>query len=710
MQPFGGVTGLRAFAWADLDRDGDPDAALLDAQGNLHLFENRQGGQFDSMTGPTGVGRVVALTVGDVNGDGVTDLILLDDKGTIRRASREGEKWVVQTLAEWAGDWSGATPGQFRLFVEDLDNNGSPDLVASGGGRSQVWLSSDAGQFSALPATPSAEIFSIVDLNEDGQLDLVGLANGQPAQWLGHGTKGYHWQVFRPRAQENAGDQRINSFGIGGEIEIRSGLLTEKQVIAGTSVHFGLGTRTGVDVTRIVWPNGVVQADFERGANLTVVAEQRLKGSCPWVFADDGHGMKFVTDFLWRSPLGLRINAQDTAGVAQTEDWVKIRGDQLAARNGSYDVRITAELWETHFIDQVSLMAVDHPRDLDVFVDERFAKESPALVVHQMTRPRAVVNARDDSGRDVTDIVARQDGRYLSTFSREGYQGIAKDHYVELVLDREIPGDGRMWLVANGWVYPTDSSINVAIGQGGRIQPHGISLEAEDGHGRWIVASPDLGFPAGKNKTVLIDLGAIARAGVTHARRVRLRTNLEIYWDWLAIADDRSGSPTKTVRIAPQRADLRYRGFSKTDFARRDVPELPSYAEIANTIPRWRDLVGYYTRFGDVGELVRALDDRYVIMNAGDELQLSFAAPAAPPEGWVRDFVLMGDGWEKDGDFNTTFSKTVLPLPSHDRPDYGALAVPGDLESDPVYRRHPEDWRAYHTRFVTPSAFLDGLH
>ena len=200
---------------------------------------------------------------------------------------------------------------------------------------------------------------------------------------IGHGSrpvararsKGYHWQVFRPRAQENAGDQRINSFGIGGEIEIRSGLLTEKQVIAGTSVHFGLGTRTGVDVTRIVWPNGVVQADFERRANLTVVAEQRLKGSCPWVFADDGHGMKFVTDFLWRSPLGLRINAQDTAGVAQTEDWVKVRGDQLAARNGSYDVRITAELWETHFIDQVSLMAVDHPRDLDVFCGRgRFAK------------------------------------------------------------------------------------------------------------------------------------------------------------------------------------------------------------------------------------------------------------------------------------------------------------------------------------------------
>ena len=96
-------------------------------------------------------------------------------------------------------------------------------------------------------------------------------------------------------------------------------------------------------------------------------------------------------------------------------------------------------------------------------------------------------------------------------------------------------------------------------------------------------------------------------------------------------------------------------------------------------------------------------------MNAGDELQLSFSALPAAPEGWVRDFVLIGDGWEKDGDFNTTFSNTVLPLPSHDRPDYGASAAPHDLESDPVYQRHSADWRTFHTRFVTPSPFLKGL-
>ena len=107
-------------------------------------------------------------------------------------------------------------------------------------------------------------------------------------------------------------------------------------------------------------------------------------------------------------------------------------------------------------------------------------------------------------------------------------------------------------------------------------------------------------------------------------------------------------------------------------------------------------------------ELLAEVEDRYVIMNAGDELRLLFTAPSPPPEGWRRDFVLIMDGWVKDGDFNTAHSKTVGPLPSHDTPDYDPDASPA-LEDDPVYQRHKDDWRKYHTRFVAPDAFLRGL-
>jgi hypothetical protein len=217
-----------------------------------------------------------------------------------------------------------------------------------------------------------------------------------------------------------------------------------------------------------------------------------------------------------------------------------------------------------------------------------------------------------------------------------------------------------------------------------------------------------LGFPAGKNKTVLIDLGRAATAGIAGAKQFRLRTNLEIYWDSLSYATLAPDVTPRTSRVAPTRADLRYRGFSETVISKREAPEIPVYDRIANTAPRWRDLVGYYTRFGDVGELLASVDDRYVIMNAGDELRLSFAAPPSPPRGWSRDFVLIGDGWVKDGDFNTSFSKTVSPLPAHGRPDYTGSHEMA-LESDPVYRGHAADWERFHTRFVEPDAFLRGL-
>ncbi len=136
-------------------------------------------------------------------------------------------------------------------------------------------------------------------------------------------------------------------------------------------------------------------------------------------------------------------------------------------------------------------------------------------------------------------------------------------------------------------------------------------------------------------------------------------------------------------------------------------PELPHYDTFVGTSQRWNDLIGFYTRFGDVGELLEKVDDRYVIANAGDELALRFPAPPPPPPGWFRDFVMIGDGWNKDGDYNTAFSKTVLPLPSHARPGYDGPS--GLLEDDPVFRFHPEDWRTYHTRYVTPSDFQGGL-
>ena len=159
-------------------------------------------------------------------------------------------------------------------------------------------------------------------------------------------------------------------------------------------------------------------------------------------------------------------------------------------------------------------------------------------------------------------------------------------------------------------------------------------------------------------------------------------------------------------RLDLQAADLQFRGYSVTEQKDAATPERPRYL-LAGVAPRWRDLEGFHTRFGDVRELLLAVDDRYVIMNAGDELRLTFPEEPAPRPGLVRDFVLVGDGWEKDGDFNTVASRTVLPLPTHASPGYAPGS--GRLEDDPVYQRHRRDFERYHTRYVSGEVARDAL-
>lgn len=708
--PFAGVSGIRQSAWADLNGDGNPDAALIDGSGKLHVFLNERAGNFREATLPRAFTGVSAICIADIGDGNALRLVLLSADGEIVSLGQdEGNgQWSEKELARLEGP----VRGEVRLRAADLDNNGAVDLLIAPvtvGASARVWLQDEKGKFNPLQSMAGTQrVFDAADLHSDGRLDLIELDDaGHVVDARNQGTKGYHWQTIRPRAREVHGDQRINSFGIGGEIEIRSALLLQKQAITRPVLHFGLGEQQGVDVARIVWPNGSVRAEFGLKADQQIVTEQRLKGSCPFLFAWNGKRMEFVKDSVpWGSAIGLRINALGTANIAATEEWYKIGGDQLKPRDGYYDLRVTGELWETYFYDSLALMTVDHPAGTEIFTDERYDVPPVKLAITATGPLHAITHAEDDNGADVTAVVAKLDGKYLDTFGRGQYQGVTRDHYVEIDLGDQIPAEGPLWLVAQGWLHPSDSSLNVAMSQGNHPKPEWLSLEVPDGRGGWRVAKPNLGFPAGRKKICLIDLTNLFRAGEPH--KLRLRTNLEIYWDEIAWAQGLPQTPMKVQRLAPSTADLHYRGFSVVDQANASSPEIPEYGRLASTAPIWQDLPGFYTRFGDVRELLAKTDDRYVIMNAGDEMALRFADPSTPPAGWVRDFVIAGDGWIKDGDYNTTDSKTVLPYPYHARRNYNVTA-PERLEDDWEYRHHAEDWATYQTRYVDDSAFRNAL-
>lgn len=696
--------------WADLDNDGASDAVFRTDDGDLVMFRNQRSGVMNLNDQLPVSGSVKAFTVSDIDASGTFDIVVVYNDQTVEqlRYLQDEDNWEARPLFAMEAQGENLTDGITMLFAADMDNNGSFDIIISSENETQIWLSDSELNFSLLDFPLPGGVSSIFDINGNDRLDLLGIdANGRVFQKINSGTESYNARSIRARASGTEGDQRINSFGIGGEMEIRSGLLYQKQLIRSPIVHFGLGTFEEAEMLRIIWPNGSVQAEFaELGMGSTIFNEQILKGSCPWLFTNDGDEIQFITDILWRSPLGLRINAQETAGVIQTLDRVRIPGGQLSVTDGVYDVRITAELWETHFFDYVSLVAVDHPEDTDIFIDERFVFPAPDLSTKAMSKPRPVKKVTDQIGTDWTNTVSKTDGSYMMPFQKTSYQGVVQDHYVEIELGDDVPAEETIYLVASGWLRPTDSSINLAISQGQRNPPKGLRVEISDGLGSWSVLHENYGVPAGKTKSILLELDGVFPD--PSDRRIRFSTTSEIYWDSIQWASAVSSNQITETNLNASKMELRYRGYSEWERADDVSPMLPLYDEISSTHQRWRDLVGYHTRFGDVSELMEEIDDRYVIMNAGDEMLLEFEFPGEPEPGYTRSFVFVSDGWVKDGDYNTEASKTVTPLPAHGQSDY-EYGSNQDLMQDPVYMRHKEDWVHFHTRFITPEPFRTAL-
>jgi hypothetical protein len=88
-------------------------------------------------------------------------------------------------------------------------------------------------------------------------------------------------------------------------------------------------------------------------------------------------------------------------------------------------------------------------------------------------------------------------------------------------------------------------------------------------------------------------------------------------------------------------------------------------------------------------------------------MTVRFDATRLPPlqPGWRRDFILSTDGWVKDGDLNTLFSKTVEPLPYHAMESYPDQPT----HQYPDSSVHLEYRETFQTRWVTDQLFREFL-
>lgn len=667
----------RQAVWLDYDHDYDLDLFLLGSDAKLLRNNGTAGFSDESSRFPFANGEALSATPFDLAPDtpGFDLFVSYKDRpGVLYRDHLAGNYQAV--------DLKELPAGSSRLVAKDVNHDSRTDLAAE---PALLLLNRPAG-FERAPAIDLPPAVA-ADFEGNGRIEPVSISAKGVLSIERDVTPDYgNWIEIALTGVKNLKSP------IGAKVEVKSGTSYEKQTWAGLPLVFRIGSRTQIDTVRITWPNGLIQNEMNQPINklVTIQEAQRLSGSCPMIFTWNGEKFQFVTDVLGVAPLGAS-SGDGRYFPVDHDEYVSIPGSILRQRDGGYDVRITEELHEVSYIDQVRLQALDHPADIDIVTNEKFKSPPfPEFRLFGVKHRIYPVAARDQKGADVLPALLHRDAKYPDSFRRDA-AGVAELHTLDLDFGKAAPGNHAV-LILEGWVDWADGSTFLSA-----MQEHEDLtfpyLQVKDAAGNWKTVVDDMGIPSGKPKPMAVDLSG---KFLSASREVRIVTNLCVYWDEAFLVDDDAAPPARLTTVTAVSADLQFRGFSRpTIDPQRKQPEQFDYQTISD-ISSWNPTSGNYTRYGDVNPLLAAPDDRMVVMGSGDEIRLRFSARDLPPlpAGWKRDFLLLVDGWAKDADANTAFSQTVLPLPFHAMSSYPYPAG----EHYPRDAAHQEYMRQYNTR------------
>jgi hypothetical protein len=686
---------LQKIVATDIDRNLLNDFVVAaNSEPGVFLLENNLHGRYVSRPLNVAMETASAIAVVDVNRDASWDLLSVGETGLtfIPGTTLQSGGWkpgATEQISDIAGD---------GLSAWDYNNDGLLDVITWNAEGLQIYEGDlNKGlkhQAELTDSMPGAEQLEVIDFDGDGDQDLVLLSKGKVHLVINEGGNKNNWINVRLRAEEIAQTprERCNMHGVGSLLEVKAGGLYQARIVNGPLTHFGLGQQSDADILRVLWTNGIPHNVLSPKTNGMIFEQQQLKGSCPYLYTWDGEKFVFATDCLWASPIGLQF-AQGILAPARDWEYLKISEDLLVPKDGEYVLQMTEELWEAAYYDSVKLMTVDHPSEVDIFTNEKVGPaEIAEFQVHTARKPLTPEVVVDQQNRDLLSQVRDADGIYTKSWGDSYTQGLTETHWLEFSVGEYDDAPSNLKLFLTGWVFPTDTSLNIAISQNPEMpRPQPPMLQVPDENGEWQTVSPYIGFPGGKTKTIVVDL---TDKFLTDDYRVRIVTNMEIRWDHLFYTVDETPAQFDLTELNLLGADLHDRGFSKRIPQPHNQSESFDYQSVT-TQPLWPPMGGDFTRYGDVTELIEEGDDLQVVMGAGDEMTVRFAVPQKKlPEGWVRDFILYNIGWDKDADLNTVQGQQVEPLPFR-----GMKAYPYEPEqSFPNTPKHRDYLQEYQTR------------
>src|SRR5580700_2811008 len=706
---------------SDYNNDRAIDLVTSGEKGSV-IFENPREGVFRILDPWTnGIrGSTIGIAVLDFDHDGWMDFAFtqMGAPGLTLWRNNHGKSFEQVKLPET--NWVRA----YGVAAFDYDNDGWVDLVAVGetkDGKGEIKLFRNLGPDGFKDVTADVGLDKIQlkdpraiivgDYDNDGAVDLLITQNHGPAVLLRN--EGGNKNNYLRLALKGLND---NKSAIGTKVEVFSGGLRQKFEVYGSSGYLGqnspyltigLGQAKEADVVRMLWPTGVLQDEIGVAANKpqNILELDRRGSSCPTLFAWDGREYQLVGDMLGAGVVGHWISANGDKierDIPRPTEAIKLDRASLHEKDGKLSFRFMEPLEESVYLDQVKLLAVDHPAGVDVYPNEYFASNPPyppfKVVYSNHNDARPPAGAWDEHGHDVLpDLLAH---RYFGDFKILPFLGFAEAHTLVLDLGQAYNG-GPLWLLMHGEIEYFSATSMYAADQAHLrpVAPYAEALVpasgAENGaKEKWVRVVDDMGFPAGGPRTMTADLTGKLPLG---ARRIRITTNLQIYWDNILISRT---SQRQSVRLTPvplAHADLDFHGFPLKIEGNPPGNVEYIYEKTSATGPYARP-AGAYTRYGDVRSLLESIDDKFVVFGSGDEVALDFDPTKLPalPQGWVRDYFFVANGYEKDMDFYAYRGDTVDPLPFRHMETY---PYPG--KSFPADAEHINYLLEYNTRFMS---------
>lgn len=736
-------------ALVDLDFTGKLDLLLIPPGTNsVRVLRNLGNMYFKDTTSTSGIPASLTgarqLTVDDWNNDDIMDLLvvrqdespllLLKERGGLLTASNAPANWPqgrAAAMADLNNDFRtdvvlatpsglmviyGGIPGAVTLptgtfttqgvALVDYDNDGWLDLCARGSGL-RVWRNLGQAGFrettaelglGKLVSGPVAQL-ACADFDNDGDTDFLLAIQDQALQLL-RNEGGNTNNQLKLRLLGN----RSNFSGLGVRIELAAGNWRALRTASQLPIEIGVGRHQQLDSLNVRWVDvAAPSAEVPVDPRSTLVMLELLlpTGSCPYVYAWDGKQFRFVTDILGAAPAGLPV-AEGRLIEADPDEYVWLGDDQLVQpRGGQFVLQITEELREVLYLDEAKLVVADHPPGTEIHPSDKLlpGKPFPPSELIPVGHRHPLLQATTLEAADVTDLLQENDGKLLSPARLRVPQlrGLAEPHGV--VLDfGALAVERPLVLVLSGWLRFGGGMANIAASQDPALPFPFPALEVELPDGSWRPVDVQVGSPAGKTKTILVDLTGKLPSG---SRRLRLSTAFELHWDRIALFERLPTDTASIVTLSPSSTHLHWRGFSQFMDLPWYVPLTPDYTKV-QARPNWLITpAGWCTRYGPVDDLVAQRDDALVLLNGGDELTLTFSQAALPPKGPAlhRNFFLYSVGWDKDADFHVVAGTTVEPIPFHGMDDQ----LYGQEQRPPV----DQSWwiRKYNTRWVGPRTF-----